>query len=178
MYTAQKYTLFCIVANVRVVFVGCFTTSYRQRLLTAAPNFATPAKVVHYPCKDNRLPLQREWAIIAGITTGKSVDSFSRRIVLGRNLKPRIKQETDQIWPASLSSRRLFELSYLDSNQDKQNQNLLCYHYTIGQSSCASFRKSGAKLVFFICSCKLFVEILQKSTTNTLSEPYSAMSKK
>ena len=32
-----------------------------------------------------------------------------------------------------------FELSYLDSNQDKQNQNLLCYHYTIGQSSCAFF---------------------------------------
>ena len=25
-------------------------------------------------------------------------------------------------------------LSYLDSNQDKQNQNLLCYHYTIRQS--------------------------------------------
>ena len=55
-----------------------------------------------------------------------------------------------------------FELSYLDSNQDKQNQNLLCYHYTIGQSSCASFRKSGAKLVFFIYSCKLFAEFLQK----------------
>ena len=25
-------------------------------------------------------------------------------------------------------------LSYPDSNQDKQNQNLLCYHYTIRQS--------------------------------------------
>ena len=25
-------------------------------------------------------------------------------------------------------------LFYLDSNQDKQDQNLLCYHYTIGQS--------------------------------------------
>ena len=25
------------------------------------------------------------------------------------------------------------ELSYPDSNQDKQNQNLLCYHYTIRQ---------------------------------------------
>ena len=24
-------------------------------------------------------------------------------------------------------------LSHLDSNQDKQIQNLLCYHYTIGQ---------------------------------------------
>ena len=45
------------------------------------------------------------------------------------------------------------ELSYLDSNQDKQNQNLLCYHYTIGQSY-ASFRKSGAKIDVFIYPCK------------------------
>ena len=30
-------------------------------------------------------------------------------------------------------------LSYPDSNQDKQNQNLLCYHYTIGQSLGALF---------------------------------------
>jgi hypothetical protein len=28
----------------------------------------------------------------------------------------------------------LFLLAYLDSNQDKQNQNLSYYHYTIGQS--------------------------------------------
>ena len=32
-----------------------------------------------------------------------------------------------------------FLLSDPDSNQDKQNQNLLCYHYTIGQSLCALF---------------------------------------
>jgi hypothetical protein len=29
---------------------------------------------------------------------------------------------------------RSFLLAYLDSNQDKQNQNLSYYHYTIGQS--------------------------------------------
>ncbi len=40
-----------------------------------------------------------------------------------------------------------FLLSYPDSNQDKQNQNLLCYHYTIGQSSLCSLLKSGAKVV-------------------------------
>ena len=34
-----------------------------------------------------------------------------------------------------------FMLSYLDSNQDKQNQNLLCYHYTIGQSFVLSAKK-------------------------------------
>jgi hypothetical protein len=28
----------------------------------------------------------------------------------------------------------IFLLAYLDSNQDKQNQNLSYYHYTIGQS--------------------------------------------
>ena len=31
---------------------------------------------------------------------------------------------------------RIFVLSYQDSNLDKQNQKLLCYHYTIRQSSC------------------------------------------
>ena len=33
-------------------------------------------------------------------------------------------------------------LSHEDSNLDKQNQNLLCYHYTIGQSSVPSFGKA------------------------------------
>ncbi len=27
------------------------------------------------------------------------------------------------------------KLGYLDSNQEKQDQNLLCYHYTIAQAS-------------------------------------------
>jgi hypothetical protein len=31
---------------------------------------------------------------------------------------------------------RVFKLSDQDSNLDKQNQNLLCCHYTIGQSGC------------------------------------------
>ena len=32
--------------------------------------------------------------------------------------------------------RASFWLSYQDSNLDKQNQKLLCYHYTIGQCDC------------------------------------------
>ena len=32
-------------------------------------------------------------------------------------------------------------LDYQDSNLDKQNQNLLCYHYTIVQSFCAFLEK-------------------------------------
>ena len=32
-------------------------------------------------------------------------------------------------------------LDYQDSNLDKQNQNLLCYHYTIVQSLCAFLEK-------------------------------------
>ena len=52
------------------------------------------------------------------------------------------------------------ELSYLDSNQDKQNQNLLCYHYTIGQSSVPPFGK--AVQVFVPTSaCKLAYDALR-----------------
>ena len=40
-------------------------------------------------------------------------------------------------------------LSYADSNHDKQNQNLLCYHYTIRQSY-----KSAAKLSFLYKTTK------------------------
>ena len=47
-------------------------------------------------------------------------------------------------------------LSYLDSNQDKQNQNLLCYHYTIGQSLLCSLLKSGAKVCIKSVITKLF----------------------
>ena len=36
-------------------------------------------------------------------------------------------------------------LSYQDSNLDKQNQNLMCYHYTIGQS----FEKRVQKYHYF-----------------------------
>ena len=31
-------------------------------------------------------------------------------------------------------SEHLFLLGYSDSNQEKQDQNLLCYHYTIAQN--------------------------------------------
>ena len=40
-------------------------------------------------------------------------------------------------------------LSYLDSNQDKQNQNLLCYHYTIGQSLMLSFEERCKGISFW-----------------------------
>ena len=37
--------------------------------------------------------------------------------------------------------RASFWLSYQDSNLDKQNQKLLCYHYTIGQTYALSVKK-------------------------------------
>ena len=40
-------------------------------------------------------------------------------------------------------------LDYQDSNLDKQNQNLLCYHYTIVQSLCA-FLGKRCKDTFFL----------------------------
>ena len=44
-------------------------------------------------------------------------------------------------------------LDYQDSNLDKQNQNLLCYHYTIVQSSVLSL-KSDAKVGLFLIPSK------------------------
>ena len=41
-----------------------------------------------------------------------------------------------------------FVLDYQDSNLEKQNQNLLCYHYTIVQTSDAFLRKRCKDSVF------------------------------
>ncbi len=38
-------------------------------------------------------------------------------------------------------------LSHQDSNLGKQNQNLMCYHYTMGQLFCW---KADAKVLFFL----------------------------
>jgi hypothetical protein len=51
----------------------------------------------------------------------------------------------------------LFLLGYKDSNPDKQNQNLLCYRYTITQSQMLFF-KSDAKLRALKILCKFFQE--------------------
>ena len=48
----------------------------------------------------------------------------------------------------------IFPLAYLDSNQDKQNQNLSYYHYTIGQSP------------FWGCKNKVMRKINQKIYQN------------
>ena len=53
-------------------------------------------------------------------------------------------------------------LSYQDSNLDKQNQNLLCYHYTIRQSYSlrhipAERPKAIAKLVTLSVTAKFFL---------------------
>ena len=46
-------------------------------------------------------------------------------------------------------------LDYQDSNLDKQNQNLLCYHYTIVQTL-GFLLKSGAKIRVSPEICKYF----------------------
>ncbi len=43
-------------------------------------------------------------------------------------------------------------LGYPDSNQERQDQNLQCYHYTIAQC----FRFAGAKVGTFVETGKLF----------------------
>ena len=40
-------------------------------------------------------------------------------------------------------------LFYSDSNQDKQDQNLLCYHYTIEQCVCPTLLLDAAKVTTF-----------------------------
>ncbi len=51
--------------------------------------------------------------------------------------------------PVRLGAFQLFLLDYQDSNLDKQNQNLLCYHYTIVQSLHA-FLGKRCKDTFFL----------------------------
>ena len=46
----------------------------------------------------------------------------------------------------------VFLLGYPDSNQERQDQNLQCYHYTISQC----FLFSGAKVVTFLQTSKFF----------------------
>ena len=47
-------------------------------------------------------------------------------------------------------------LDYQDSNLDKQNQNLLCYHYTIVQSLCAFLGKRCKDTFFYLYSPNIF----------------------
>lgn len=47
-------------------------------------------------------------------------------------------------------SHSAFLLGYPDSNQEKQDQNLLCYHYTISQFSIAL----EATPLLLYCECK------------------------
>lgn len=60
----------------------------------------------------------------------------------------------------TLRQRGVFRLSYQDSNLDKQNQNLMCYHYTIGQifrkKSAAKIRlfPDVAKFIFYLSDSK------------------------
>lgn len=53
-------------------------------------------------------------------------------------LKPQPKRKALAEIPS-----RAFLLAYKDSNLDRQNQNLMCYRYTIGQTSNCFFQKRG-----------------------------------
>ena len=55
-----------------------------------------------------------------------------------------------------LSVFLFFRLSKADSNHHKQNQNLLCYHYTIGQSQLLFIQFAAAKVVVFHSTTKYF----------------------
>ena len=65
-----------------------------------------------------------------------------------------IKERLDEVSPLLLG--------YPDSNQEKQDQNLLCYHYTISQDylNCSEqaplIQNCGAKVRLFHESAKVF----------------------
>ena len=58
-------------------------------------------------------------------------------------------------------SHSAFLLGYPDSNQERQDQNLQCYHYTISQFLIAK----QEKFLFPVCECKgtTFFCILQEN---------------
>ena len=58
-------------------------------------------------------------------------------------------------------SHSAFLLGYPDSNQERQDQNLQCYHYTISQFMLANQENS----LFLVCECKgtTFFCILQEN---------------
>ena len=61
-----------------------------------------------------------------------------------------------------LSNLRFFLLGYPDSNQERQDQNLQCYHYTIPQ-----FLFCGCKGTTFSETTKTFGEIFLKILKNS-----------
>lgn len=53
---------------------------------------------------------------------------------VGRELSPRERYEMGERLKEKRLDGGVFLLSHQDSNLGKQNQNLMCYHYTMGQS--------------------------------------------
>ena len=54
--------------------------------------------------------------------------------------------------PSLLQEKAFVVLSQADSNHHKQNQKLLCYHYTIGQCGCKGNKISLCSQIFRIIS--------------------------
>ena len=52
-------------------------------------------------------------------------------------------------------------MGYPDSNQEKQDQNLLCYHYTISQTNCELIQNSNAKVRGFCETAKFIGRFLE-----------------
>ena len=53
-----------------------------------------------------------------------------------------------------LGEESSFLLGYPDSNQERQDQNLQCYHYTIAQSTCFIKESHVLYALFLVCECK------------------------
>ena len=89
----------------------------------------------------------RIYVIVSGSVISDSLSMGDK----GRNNKSPSNMQFDGL--LSLISSLL---DYQDSNLDKQNQNLLCYHYTIVQSLCAFLGKRCKDTFFYLYSPNIF----------------------
>ena len=83
-------------------------------------------------------------------------------------------------------SNAFFLLGYPDSNQERQDQNLQCYHYTISQSLCVKTKVKikypsvfKCKVTTFLCNFQIFLSFfLKKPSKNAIiveSQVYSIL---
>ena len=84
-----------------------------------------------------------------------------REVKLGKNdsvLRPNKNKRNSQIVEVQRLGYFLW-LGYPDSNQERQDQNLQCYHYTIPQFQCALGTSTSR---FAAAKVQLFLELAKK----------------
>lgn len=118
---------------------GCFLQCAEQ----AGPGTGIPKEshISASPCPEPRLHAIRPRAGVVGAGPGSSLSFRFRRRVgtapVGWLCRETVDAEQQSRQTGNKKpppgSGGFFVLTHLDSNQERQNQNLQCYHYTMGQ---------------------------------------------